>query len=106
MQIGIELNNFAGGRRILIDTKFTEIFSASTYRDQILKSGNLEQLYTFLRSQERTYDPVTLTAEGMLSHPQAGGAVDEVMAIQGHAMRFLECSSRHYEAPLNPRFTG
>ncbi len=88
MQTDIELNHAATGRRIVIDTKFTAIFTASTYRDQILKSGYLYQLYTYLRSQERADDPTSLTAEGMLLHPQTGGFVDEAMTIQGHRIRF------------------
>ena len=88
MQTDIELNHTATGRRIVIDTKFTAIFTASTYRDQILKSGYLYQLYTYLRSQERPDDPASMSSEGMLLHPQTGGSVDEDMMIQGHLMRF------------------
>lgn len=33
-----------------IDSKFIAVFTASTYRDQILKSGFMCQLYTYLRS--------------------------------------------------------
>jgi 5-methylcytosine-specific restriction enzyme subunit McrC len=88
MQTDIELNHLSSGRRIVIDTKFTTIFTASTYRDQILKSGYLYQLYTYLRSQERRDDPASLTAEGMLLHPQTGGTVNEEMTVQGHRMRF------------------
>src|SRR5690554_513902 len=79
MQTDIELNQPATGRRVVIDTKFTEIFTASTYRDQILKSGYLYQLYAYLQSQERLDDPGSMTAEGMLLHPQTGGTVDESM---------------------------
>jgi len=88
MQTDIELNNHASMRRIVIDTKFTAIFTSSSYREQILKSGYLYQLYTYLRTQERTDDPGSLTAEGMLLHPQVGGIVDEEMTVQGHQMRF------------------
>ncbi len=88
MQTDIELNQPATGRRVVIDTKFTEIFTASTYRDQILKSGYLYQLYAYLQSQERLDDPGSMTAEGMLLHPQTGGTVDESMTIQGHRLRF------------------
>jgi 5-methylcytosine-specific restriction enzyme subunit McrC len=88
MQTDIELNQLATGRRVVIDTKFAEIFTASTYRDQILKSGYLYQLYAYLRSQERPDDPGSMTAEGMLLHPQTGGTVDESMTVQGHRMRF------------------
>lgn len=104
MQIDIELNHPTSGRRIVIDTKFTAIFTASTYRDQILKSGYLYQLYTYLRSQECAYDPTTLTAEGMLLRPQTKGTVDEVMTIQGHPMRFktinLSCTPDDFERNL------
>lgn len=72
----------------MIDTKFTAIFTASSYREQILKSGYLYQLYAYLRSQERVGDPASLISEGMLLHPQIGGAVNEEMMIQGHRMRF------------------
>ncbi len=110
MQTDIELNNPASGRRIVIDTKFTDIFSASTYRDQILKSGYLYQLYSYLRSQERADDPASLTAEGMLLHPQTGGAVYEVMTIQGHPMRFktidLTAQPGEFEASLRGLVQG
>ena len=88
MQTDIELNHPAIGRRIVIDTKFTNILTRSGYRDQILKSGYLYQLYAYLRTQERADDPASLTAEGMLLHPQTGGAIDESMQVQGHLMRF------------------
>lgn len=89
MQTDIELNHLATGRRIVIDTKFTDIFTASTYRDRILHSGYLYQLYTYLRSQERLCDPVSLTADGMLLHPQTGGgSINEWMVVQGHRMQF------------------
>lgn len=77
MQTDIELNHPATGRRIVIDTKFTAIFTASTYRDEILKSGYLSLLYTYLRNQERPDDPASLSSQGMLLHPQTGGSACE-----------------------------
>lgn len=88
MQTDIELNHPPSGRRIIIDTKFTRIFTSSGYRDDILKSGYLYQLYAYLRTQERIEDPASMSAEGMLLHPQAGGEIDEAMGVQGHIMRF------------------
>lgn len=88
MQTDIDLRHPATGRRIVIDTKFTAIFAASTCRDQILKSNYIYQLYAYLRSQERLDDPASMTAEGMLLHPQTGGSIDERVTIQGHTMRF------------------
>lgn len=110
MQTDIELNHAASGRRIVIDTKFTAIFTASTYRDQILKSGYLYQLYTYLRSQERPDDPASLTAEGMLLHPQTEGAVDEVMTVQDHRIRCktinLTGDPGEFEESLNMLISG
>jgi 5-methylcytosine-specific restriction enzyme subunit McrC len=104
MQTDIELNHAGIGRRIVIDTKFTTIFTSSSYRDHILKSGYLYQLYAYLRSQEKSDDPVSLTTAGMLLHPQAGGAVDEEMTVQGHQMRFktidLTVDAAAFEAGL------
>jgi 5-methylcytosine-specific restriction enzyme subunit McrC len=64
------------------------VLTRSSYRDQILKSGYLNQLYTCLRSQERPDAPDTLTTGELLLHPQIGGAVDEAMTVQDHRMRF------------------
>lgn len=88
MQTDIELNHAASGRRIVIDTKFTTIFTGSAYRDEMLKSGYLYQLYAYLRTQEKDDDPASLSSVGLLLHPQIGGAVDEWMDIQGHRMCF------------------
>lgn len=87
MQTDIELNHKSSGRRIVIDTKFTAILTNSGFRDQILRSGNLYQLYAYLRTQERPEDSASLAAEGLLLHPQTGGAVDEAMMVQSHRIR-------------------
>jgi len=88
MQTDIELFHRLTDRRIVIDTKFTSIFTASNYRSEMLKSGYLYQMYAYLRTQERPDDPHSVVSEGMLLHPQVGGAVDEEVQIQGHMMRF------------------
>ena len=56
--------------------------------NSILKGGYLQQLCSYLRTQERLDDPASLSADGLLLHPQIGGAVDEAMEVQGHRMRF------------------
>jgi len=85
----IILENRQQDRRILIDTKFTGIFTRSEYREAVLKSGYIYQLYAYLRSQEKSDDPLSQSAEGILLHPAIDTAVDEVVVIQGHAMRFM-----------------
>ena len=88
MQTDIEIVQNSTGRKIVIDTKFTNIFTASNYRSEILKSGYLYQMYAYLRTQEQPDDPQSQTSEGMLLHPQVGNAVDESVCVQGHIMRF------------------
>ena len=89
MQTDIELTQLGTGQRIVIDTKFTQIFTSSSYRSHILKSGYLYRLYSYLRTQERSDEPRSLDTIGMLLHPQTGEAIDEEMLIQGHHIRFL-----------------
>jgi 5-methylcytosine-specific restriction enzyme subunit McrC len=88
MQTDIELNEPKTGRRIIIDTKFTRILTASNFRSEILRSAYLYQMYTYLRTQETMSDPASIAAEGVLLHPQAGGSIDETMVVQGHTLSF------------------
>jgi 5-methylcytosine-specific restriction enzyme subunit McrC len=89
MQTDIILENRSAGRRIVIDTKFTSIYSSTAYRDTILKSGYLYQMYAYLRSQENNGDPLCDNAEGILLHPAIDVDVDERITIQGRRIRFL-----------------
>jgi len=85
----IILENSVQDRRIIIDTKFTGIFTCSAYRENVLKSRYVYQLYAYLRSQARSEDPLSETAEGILLHPAIDTDVDETVRIQGHDMRFM-----------------
>jgi len=51
MQTDIELTHHAQKRKVVIDTKFTHIFAATQYRDEVLKSGYLYQLYVRRRNR-------------------------------------------------------
>ncbi|MDW9378532.1 5-methylcytosine-specific restriction endonuclease system specificity protein McrC [Sinorhizobium meliloti] len=75
-------------QRVVIDTKFTSVLSSSQHREAVLKSGYIYQLYTYLRSQERPEDPLSLRASGMFIHPSMEGDLDETVRIQGHDIRF------------------
>ncbi len=88
MQTDIEVLDRETNRNIVIDTKYTSIFTSSNYRSEMLKSGYLYQLYTYLRSQEAELGPGKSISEGMLVHPQVGASVDEFMELQGQIMRF------------------
>lgn len=104
MQTDIELTHWRHKRKVVIDTKFTHIFTATQYRDEVLKSGYLYQLYAYLRTQEGLLPDREWRSEGMLLHPQAGGSFDEHMDLQGHRMRFktidLMGSAQDFEMQL------
>ena len=86
----IMLENELNDVRIIIDTKFTNILTKSQYGDsQRFKSGHIYQLYSYLRSQERPDEPLSLSAEGMLLYPAIGVDIDEAVELQGHIVRFV-----------------
>ena len=85
----IILENVQDSRRIIIDTKFTEVLTRARYGGSRFKTGHLYQLYSYLRSQERTNDPKSLTAAGILLYPSVGMDIDETALIQGHQIRFV-----------------
>lgn len=88
MRTDVVLDHRESGRRIIIDTKFTSIVTRGWYREETLRSGYLYQIYTYIRSQEGSGDPLALQASGLLLHPSIGEMVDETVVIQGHSIRF------------------
>ena len=89
MVTDIILENEQENRRIIIDTKFTNILTKSHFGDgERFKTGHIYQLYSYLRSQERDDDPRSLDSEGMLLYPSISFDVDETAEIQGHLVRF------------------
>ena len=76
------------GSRLVVDTKFTSIVGFGQYGNATFHSGYIYQIYAYLRSQEKSADPLSLTASGMLLHPSVGEEVDEAVTIQGHRIRF------------------
>ncbi len=87
-------------QRLVIDTKFTGVFSRGWYREQSLRAGTIYQLYAYLRSQEGRDDPAAPWADsaaGLLLHPAIDTEVDESVSIQGHRLRFatLDLTASH-----------
>ena len=78
----------SAGQRIVIDTKFTSIVTSGHHRDQSFKTGNIYQIYAYLRSQEDDGDPLSWDAVGVLLYPSLGEDYDEDAVIQGHQIRF------------------
>ena len=93
MQTDIELErpedaDPAAPRRIVIDTKFTEILKPGYHRNQTLKSAYIYQIYAYLRTQERQSDPASQDSTGVLLHPSVSCDLDESALIQRHQIRF------------------
>ena len=88
MQTDIVLEDHAADRRIVVDTKFTSVLTKGRFREGILKSGYLYQIYAYLRSQEESGDSLSNHAGGLLLHPSVGEMMDETVVIQGHPIRF------------------
>lgn len=102
----IILEHDSPARRIVIDTKFTSVLTRSQYREAVLKSGYIYQLYTYLRSQERADDPSSLSAAGMFLHPTVDGDLDENVSIQGHHIRFVTVDLYQPPAVVLARLRG
>ena len=88
MQTDIVLEHPARRQRIVIDTKFTDILTSGRGGNESLRSGNIYQIYAYLRSQENGNDPLSLDASGLLLHPSIDEMIDESAIIQGHTIRF------------------
>ncbi|MDE0207096.1 MAG: 5-methylcytosine-specific restriction endonuclease system specificity protein McrC [Candidatus Tectomicrobia bacterium] len=85
----IVLENIQSHRRIIVDTKFTAVLTKSRYYNLRFKTNHLYQIYSYLRSQEKPNDPMSLNAGGILLYPSTGTDIDETMLIQGHPIRFV-----------------
>lgn len=105
MRTDIELVHTGQRRKIVIDTKFTKIFSDSLYRSELLASDYLYQLYTYLNTQTAQQKALGIDySEGMLLHPMCGRAVDAYVDMQGHRLQFrtidLTSSADEFERQL------
>lgn len=89
-------------RRIVIDTKFTNIITANAHARECFKSGHIYQIYAYLRSQAGRGDSAD-RADGMLLHPSIDKNVDEIVVIQGHAIRFATVNLAGSAASIRDR---
>lgn len=85
----IILENEKEARRVIIDTKFTGVLTASRHDSEKFKTGHLYQLYAYLRSQERSDDELSAESEGWLLYPSIDTDIDEAAIIQGHRVRLV-----------------
>jgi 5-methylcytosine-specific restriction enzyme subunit McrC len=97
MQTDIVLEHAGQGRRIILDTKFTGIFTRSRRRETMLKSGYVYQLYACLRSQAREDDRMSHQSEGLLLHPAIDADVDVEHPNPRPSVTFHDRGSRQHE---------
>lgn len=76
------------GRRIIIETKFTDILHSTPFRPESIKSTHLYQLYAYVMSQHNPADPLSLTSQGILLHPAFNREIAAHVTIQGHPLHF------------------
>jgi 5-methylcytosine-specific restriction enzyme subunit McrC len=76
-----------GGRRVIVDTKFSSILTTGRFGNTSLKSAYLYQMYAYVRSQEGS-DPRWDRTEGLFLHPAIGATVHERAVIQDHSIAF------------------
>jgi len=74
--------------RLIIDTKFNQIYTSGWMREKTLRSGYLYQIYAYLRTQEDESDFRSLNSCGLLLHPSVGEDVFEQVLMQGHLLSF------------------
>ncbi len=71
-------------RRLVIDTKFYgSTLTETRFGGERINSGNLYQIYTYLRTQE-SLSEAHRVAEGILLYPTNGVDMLEAMLVQGH----------------------
>lgn len=105
MQTDIELVHPVQRRKVVVDTKFTHVFTESQFKNEVLRSGYMYQIYAYLRTQEAALQAQGIDrSEGMLLHPQCGHEMNQYIDMQGHRIRFrtidLMSSAEDFERQL------
>ncbi|MDP9645459.1 5-methylcytosine-specific restriction endonuclease system specificity protein McrC [Paraburkholderia caledonica] len=88
MQADLVIDSRLTDRRIVIDTKFKTILRSNQFGNEKFRSGDIYQVFTYLRTQTGVGDKHAEHAEGTLLHPSVGRHVDESCTVQGHRLRF------------------
>ena len=87
MQTDITLVNQGTKSRIVIDTKYSKSTLISSHHGiEKIKSGDLYQLYAYLRTQEEQSSSHR-DATGILLYPTTKHDIHEKMRVQGHLIR-------------------
>ncbi len=93
MKADVLLENAALRRRIVIETKFTDILAPGQHGKEVFESAHICQLYAYLRSQCDEGDGLANRAEGILLYPVFDHQIDAAATMQGHGTFFYHRSS-------------
>ncbi len=86
MQTDITLES--GDRKIIIDTKYYVEALVSRFDSEKFRSGNLYQLYSYLRNIEsKAGHPLNPVCEGVLLYPTVENSLDEKFRMGSHVLR-------------------
>ena len=94
-----------GGRRLIVDTKFSSILRSRRFGGVTLKSEYIYQMYAYVRSQEgiglRSHE-----AAGLFVHPAVNVTLYERAAIQGHSITFATVNLSASPATIRSELRG
>ena len=88
MQTDIVLERPNPQHRIIVDTKFKSVTVRGRDGRETLRSGDIYQIYAYLRSREEPSDQLSINSTGILLYPAIHAHVDDAAIIQGHEVRF------------------
>ena len=88
MQTDIVLKRPNPQHRIIVDTKFKSVMVRGRDGRETLRSGDIYQIYAYLRSREEPSDQLSINSTGILLYPAIHAHVDDAAIIQGHEVRF------------------
>lgn len=105
MKTDTVLDNHTAGRRIVIETKFTDAL-VDHHGKTTIDSGYLYQLYAYLMSQTGCGNTTHEHADGVLLFVKVDGrdVIDRTVTIQGHRIRFLSVDLSEEPAKIRERW--
>lgn len=104
MQTDITLES--SDRRILMDTKYYKQALKANMGQEKLNSGNLYQLYAYLKNSEGKTLKAGKSSVGILLYPQVGNALDLTYYMQGHALKICTVDLNVHWEEIQNRLIG
>ncbi len=94
-----------GGRRVIVDTKFSSILRSRRFGGSTLKSDYIYQMYAYVRSQEGI-GLGSHETDGLFLHPAIETSLHEHAEIQGHTITFATVNLSASPATIRSEMRG